>query len=142
MQEKEIIYDGEQKPEISTAGIVYGDTIYWITIVATIIVIVGSVLSFITKANYIDPGYMLTSIWEGKTVEQIWQGAVGSTPDGHWYMGHIATGDGLTMFGIALGVFSVIPAIFGAGVFLFKEKENLFAVLAVIAAFITIGAMF
>lgn len=141
-KEKDVLYDGEQKPEISTAAIVYGDTIYWITIVASVIVLIGSVLSFITKGNYIDPSYMLTSIWEGKNVEEIWVGAVGATPDGHWYLGQISTGDGLTMFGIALGVFSIIPAIFGAGFYLFKEKENLFASLAIIAAFITIGAMF
>lgn len=140
--EKEILYDGEQKPEISTAAVVYGDTIYWITVIGSVIVLIGSVLSFITKGNYIDPGYMLSSIWQGKNVEEIWTGSVGALPNGHWYLGQISTGDGLTMFGIALGVFSVVPAILGAGFYLFKENEKLFGGLAIIAALITIGAMF
>lgn len=140
-KDEEILYDGEQRPEISTAAIIYGDSIYWITIIATLIVLIGSVLSFITKGNYIDPGYMLTAIWDGKTVDQIWEGAVGGTPNGHWYLGEISTGDGLTMFGIALGVFSVVPGIIGAGIFLFKENEKLFASLAMIAAGIILIAM-
>lgn len=145
MQDKdeEILYDGEQQPEISTAAIIYGDTIYWVTIVGTLIVLIGSVLSFITKGNYIDPGYMLTAIWEGKNVNEIWEGAagVGATPEGHWYLDNISTGDGLTMFGLALGVFSVVPGIIGAGIYLYKEKETLFAVLAMIAAAIIIFSM-
>ena len=140
-KDEEILYDGEQRPEISTAAIIYGDTIYWVTIVGTLLVLIGSVLSFITKGNYIDPGYMLTAIWEGKDVNQIWEGAVGATPDGHWYLDQISTGDGLTMFGLALGVFSVVPGIVGAGYFLFKENEKLFGSLALIAAAIIVFAM-
>ena len=142
-ENEKILYDGEHQPEISTAGIVYGDTIYWVTIAGTLLVLIGSVLSFITKGNYIDPGYMLTAIWQGKDVYEIWEGAagVGATPEGHWYLSNISTGDGLTMFGLALGVFSVVPGIIGAGFYLFKEKEILFGILAMIAAAIIIVAM-
>ena len=130
-----------KKPEIDPAAIVYGDTIYWITVVATVIVLIGTILTFTTKGNYVDPAYMLTAIWEGKNVDEIWNAATGHTPDGHWYISQITTGDGLTMFGIALGVFSVIPGIVGAGVLLLRDKQTLFGVLAMVAALITLGAM-
>ena len=129
------------KPKIPRAGIIYGDTVYWITIVSAFIVLAGSVLTFVTTDNYIDPAYLLSAIWEGKTVDEIWQGAVGQTPDGHWYLSEISTGNGLTAFGIAVGVFSVTPAIIGSAYALFKDQEYFFAGVAFLAAVITIMAM-
>ena len=47
------------------------------------------------------------------------------------------------MAGMALGVFSVIPGLLGASYILaIREKTPLYAMLAFIAALITIGAMF
>lgn len=136
-------YDENDHDNLSApiAGIVYGDLVYWITITATFVVIVGSIITFVTTNNYIDPSYMLSAIWEGKTVEEIWQGATGAQPNGHWYLPHLTTGNGMTIGGIALGVFSVIPAILSAAVVLFCEKERLFGCLAIIAAIITTLAL-
>ena len=132
----------DDMPVVPLAGIVYGDMVYWGTIFGTLLTIIGSVITFTTTNNFIDPSYLLSSVWEGKTVEQIWQGtALGANPDGHWYLGEITTGNGLTMLGLAIGVFSVTPSIIGAAVVLFREKEVLFGSLALISAAITIAAM-
>ncbi|NOZ53243.1 MAG: hypothetical protein GXP08_08885 [Gammaproteobacteria bacterium] len=131
----------DDRPVVPIAGIVYGDIIYWGTITATFIVIAGSVMTFVTDNNYIDPSYLLSSIWEGRTVEQIWTDAVGAQPNGHWYLSQLFTGNGLMAGGIALGVFSVIPGILGAAFMLFKEKQFLFGSLAVIAAVIIMTAI-
>ena len=130
------------KPVAPIAGIVYGDIIYWGTIAATIMVLIGSIITFTTHNNYIDPNYLLSAIWEGKNVEEIWKGAVGAQPDGHWYLPVLTTGNGMTAGGIALGVFSVIPGIIGSAVILFREKQYLFGSLAIIAAIITSVAVF
>jgi len=129
----------EEKPAIPLAGVIYGDLIYWLTILATVVVICGSVLTFITTSNYIDPNYLLSAIWEGKSVEQIWTGAIsaGQVPNGHWYLNHLTTGNGITTGGIALGVFSVLPGIVGAAYVLFKQGERLFGFLAVLSAIVT-----
>lgn len=127
----------DEKPVVPKSGVVYGDIIYWITIVATVVVIIGSIMTFVTTNNYIDPNYMLSAIWEGKNVEEIWNGATGAQPDGHWYLPHLTTGNGLTAGGLALGVFSVIPGIIGAAYYLFKDGERLFGALAVLSAIIT-----
>jgi uncharacterized membrane protein len=131
----------QQQVEIPFSGIIYGDTIYWVTIAGAVLVIVGSVITFVTEANYIAPGYLLSSIWAGTPVDKIWIDAVGSPPDGHWYLSQLATGNGLTMAGIAMGVFSVIPGLVVGGVVLFKEKRTLYGILAVVAAVITTVAM-
>lgn len=130
-----------ERPKVSTAGIVYGDIIYWCTIIASIVVLIGSFITFTTSNNYIDPSYLLSSIWQGKTVDEIWQGAVGASPNGHWYLSVLGTGNGLTAAGIALGVFGVTPAIIGSSIFLFKEKQKFYGSLAVVAAIITVFAM-
>lgn len=131
----------ESRPEPSPAGVAYGDLIYWITILGTVLTLIGTLISFITTNNYIQPSYLLSVIWQGQSVEQIWQGGAGSVPNGHWYLDHLSHGDGLTMAGIALGVFSVLPAILVASWVMLREKQQIFAVLAVLAAFITLFSL-
>jgi len=133
----------DDKPLVPRAGVIYGDIIYWGTIVGTFFVMLGSVVTFVTTNNYIDPAYLLSAIIDGATVENIWKGAEGvnQLPNGHWYLSEVTTGNGLTMLGIAMGVFSVTPAIFAAAYVLFKEGQKLFGGIAVVAGLITIFAM-
>ncbi|MGD8568346.1 MAG: DUF1634 domain-containing protein [Gammaproteobacteria bacterium] len=129
--------DEHERPAAPLAGIVYGDVVYWLTIVATVVVIIGSIVTFTTHDNYIHPNDLLSAIWQGKDVEAIWKISHGSLPDGHWYLSQLTTGNGLTAGGIALGVFSVIPGILGAAFVLYRQKQILFASLAIVAAIIT-----
>ena len=132
----------EERPKPPLSGFVYGEIIYWGTVFGSIIAIIGSVFTFISKKNYIDPGYLLSAIWQGKKVKEIWEGAVGSLPDGHWYLDHFFTGNGISMSGLAFGVFIVAPALFAAVILLFKEKQYVYSVLALIAGIITTVSMF
>ncbi len=133
----------EERPSVSYAGIVYGDIIYWGTLIGAFIVLLGSMITFATNSNYIDPAYMLSALLDGKNVTEIWQNAegVGEVPNGHWYLSALNTGNGLTMLGIAMGVFSVTPAIFASAYYLFKDGDKLFASVAAVAGIITIYAM-
>ena len=131
-----------QAAKIPPAGLVYGETVYWGTIAATVMVFIGQIVTFVTKANYAAPGKLLTGVWKGnRSIEQIWQDAAASVPEGHWYLAHLATGDGFTAAGIALGVAVVVPAILGASFVLFRQGERLYGALAFIAAVITISTI-
>ncbi len=123
------------------AGRVYGDIVYWGTVVSAILAIIGSIFSFVFKSEYLQPGYIISSIWQENSVEQIWEGAVGHLPHGHWYLDHLASGSGITEFGLAFGVFIVIPAMIGSALVLFKNENTLFASLAIMATFITTISM-
>lgn len=142
-KQNQIEDDEDDRPLVPRAGIIYGDIIYWGTIIGTFIVMIGSVITFTTTNNYLDPAYMLSAILDGKTVDEIWRGAEGvhGTPDGHWYLTHLGTGNGLTMLGIAIGVFSVTPAIFASAYALYEDNHKLFSGIAVIAGLITVYAM-
>ena len=127
------------RPEPTFSALIYGETIYWGTILGSIITIIGSIIAFLWQTNVMDPGYVFTAIWEGKTNAQIWEGGIGSLPNGHWYLRSLTSGDALAMFGLALGVFVVIPGMFGSALFLMlKEKKYLFGALAMIGGLITL----
>ena len=126
----------ETRPKPTVSALIYGETIYWGTILGSLITIVGSVIAFLSRKNVMDVGYIFTAIWEGKTNAEIWQGGIGSLPNGHWYLSSLSNGDAITMFGLALGVFVVIPAMFGSAICLIKEKKYLFGVLAIIGGLI------
>jgi uncharacterized membrane protein len=123
------------------AGRIYGNIVYWGTVVATIVTIIGSIISFLSKSEFLSPSYVLSAIWQQQSVEEIWQGAAGHLPKGHWYLNHLTSGNGITELGLAFGVFIVIPALVGSSMVLFREKNHLFASLAATAAFITAISM-
>ena len=101
----------ETRPEVSYAGIVYGEIIYWGTVAGSIIAIIGATIATLFTKNVIEPAYLFSQIWEGNSPATIWEGAVGATPKGHWYLANLFTGDGLAMFGLAFGVFAVTPGL-------------------------------
>ena len=137
---RQIDHQKDDKPVVPLAGIVYGDTIYWATIVGAVLTVVGQVVSFVSKSNYVSTSSLLSALWQGKKHDELWA-EVGGPPNSHWYLEQFTTGDGLTMFGLALGVFSVTPAILGAAYVLFREQQRLFGGLAITAALISIYAM-
>ena len=120
------------------AGLVYGQIVYWGVMLGSLIVIVGSIVAFITRDNFVPVSYWLSSVWEGKSPSQIWTGITGSLPKGHWYFCHLMTGDGLTAFGISLAVFPVVPALFLSSAVLFKEGDKLYGSLALVCGIIVL----
>ena len=123
------------------AGIVYGAIVYWVTIASSLIVIIGSVLAFITRVNFISPSYWISSLWQGKPTAEIWGGLDIVPPVGHWYLSHLGTGDGLTSFGISLGVLSITLGMIASAIILFKERRRFLGFLAIIAAAVTVISM-
>jgi len=123
------------------SGIVYGNIIYWGTIFGTVISIIGSILTFTTDSNLVNPINEISAVWQGKSVEEIWISAGSSVPNHHWYIALFDTGNGLTMAGIAIAVLSVTIAIIGTAIVLLREKNLLFGTFASVSAGITIFAM-
>ncbi len=130
----------EEKPKAQLAALIYGEIVYWGVLLGSVIVIIGSVLAFLGD-NYIPASYWLSSIWKGESVHEIWKGATGALPMGHWYLAHLTTGDGLTAFGLSLGVFAVLPALLLSSASLFKEKDKVYGALALIGGIVVLIAV-
>lgn len=79
-----------------------------------------------------EPAYLFSSIWSGKSADAIWMGATGHMPDTYWYLQQLRNGDSLVMFGIVLGVFSVIPASFAAAIIFLKQGRKFFGAMGLI----------
>jgi hypothetical protein len=120
------------------AGLVYGQIVYWGVMFGSLLVIIGSILSFTTRDNFVPVSYWLSSVWKGDSPSQIWQGITGSLPMGHWYFSHLTTGDGLTALGISLSVFSVVPALLISSAVLFKEGDKLYGALTLVCGVIVL----
>ncbi len=131
----------EQKPQAPFAALVYGEIVYWGVLLGSVIVMIGSAVAFMSRKNYIATSYWLSTIWKGESIHEIWQGATGAMPHGHWYLSHLTTGDGLCSFGISLGVFAVLPALLLSALALYKEKDMVYGTLALIGGIVVFIAI-
>ncbi len=122
--------------------IAYGESVYWLTFLSCFVVIIGSVISFVTNFNFTSTSYWISSVWQGLTVEQIWNGAGSSVPHGHWYLSYLTTGDGMQAFGLAIAFFSLIIGLVAASIVLFKKRSVVFGIFALIAAAVVAGSTF
>ena len=62
-------------------------------------------------------------------------------PLNHWYLSHLCEGDGLATLGIAIGVFSGIPALIVAALALFRRRLLAFGTMALITTLVIIVSM-
>jgi hypothetical protein len=128
----------QEKLKAPFAGLVYGQIIYWGVMLGSLVVIIGSMVAFLTRDNYVPVSYWLSSVWKGESPLELWKGITGSLPMGHWYFAHLTTGDGLSAFGISMAVFSVVPALFLSSAVLFKEGDKLYGSMALICGIIVL----
>ena len=128
----------DEKPKPASESVIYGGVVYWVTICASFIALIGFVTAFVTKSNFVSPSYLISSMWQGKHPAEIWEGAGQSVPVGHWYLSSLASGDGLAALGLTLGILSVTLGLMVSAIVLFKKKDIFFGALALIAATLTI----
>ena len=131
-----------QKSLIPLSGVIYGQTIYWLTLASSFLVLLGTVLSFLEKDTPIPASQLLQSVIDGKSVDEIWS-VVGlsDAPDMLFFLSNPLVGESLTMIGLGIGVSSVVPATFFSAYFLWKSRNPIFAVVAVLAGLLTCVAV-
>ena len=131
-----------QKSLIPISGVIYGQVIYWLTLVSSFLVLLGTIVSFMEKDSPVPTSQLLQSVIDGKSVDQIWQGmGLSPAPDMWFFLANPTVGESMTMIGIAIGVSSVVPATFISAYFLKKSRNPVFACLAVLAGLLTCVAV-
>ena len=131
-----------QKSLIPISGVIFGQTIYWLTIFSSFLVILGTIISFVEKDSLIPTSQLFQSIINGKNVEEIWHGMGFSyPPDMVFFLTNPTIGESITIIGIAIGVSSVVPATFLSAYFLKKSRNPVFAFLAMFAGLLTCVAI-
>ncbi len=113
-------------------GRVYGGIIYWSTIIAALLVIIGTTLSLLVMDDVLAPAYVFEAVLAGGSPADIWSHSVADMPDHYWYLKKPWHGDALVMLGIVTGVFSVIPACFMAAVLFFCKGQKYFGIMGLL----------
>ncbi len=120
-----------EKPQIERVQIVYGEIVYWVTILAAIICMIGPVISmYSVENNVLNPHYLFSAIFEGKNAETIWQEVGGGFPGGHFYLSNFTKGDGFTQFGLALGCSVGLWALIATAITYLREKTYVYVFLS------------
>jgi hypothetical protein len=123
--------ESQSSPEIPREQIIYGEIIYWITILACIICMIGPVVSVAAPDNNVLNPYMLfNAIFEGKSAEEVWTEVGGGFPGGHFYLKHPTYGDGLTQLGLALGCGCAFWGLLAAAAVYAGKKYYVYVILA------------
>ena len=121
---------------------IYGQTIYWLTMMSSFLVLLGTIISFIEKDSPIRSKQLLQAVIDGKDVDQIWEEmGLSPSPDMLFFLANPSAGESITMIGIAIGVSSVVPATFLSAYFLKKSRNPVFAILAILAGLLTCVAI-
>ncbi|MCD4754253.1 MAG: hypothetical protein K8R75_00400 [Deltaproteobacteria bacterium] len=121
----------DERPKMPASQLVYGEIVYWVTVVAALLCSIGPFLSIKNVDNNIlNPHFLFAGIFEGKSPEAIWQEVGGGFPGGHFYLNNFGMGDGFTQAGLALGCSVGIYGLIAASFCFLKEKNTLFFVLS------------
>ena len=124
----------KRKPPVPISGVVYGEIIYWCTCLSALLVVGGTIISFLETDSVMPAGYLINSVFEGRSVEEIWATSVlKSPPDALTYLSLLNYGEALTVAGIAFGVLSVTPAVFFSAAYLWRSKNEFLAVTAMVS---------
>ena len=130
----------EREVEIPSAQIIYGNVIYWTCVIAAIICTIGPAIAVASADNNVlNPHYLFAAIFEGNDPAEVWETAGPGFPGPHFYFKHITWGDGITMFGIAMGCACALWALIAAaigGYLREKPRNYLYAAFCFWIAFI------
>ena len=131
------------KCRIPASQVLYGDIVYWVTILAAIVCMVGPFLSMIfVDRNVLNPHYLFAAVFSGKDVEAIWNEVGRGFPGGHFWYDYFTYGDGFTQFGLALGCSVALWALLAAAWAFLKQKTRLYALLALwVASLVALSAI-
>ena len=124
----------KRKPPVPIFGVLYGEIIYWCTCLSALLVVGGTITSFLEVESVMPAGYLINSVFAGHSVEEIWAAsALQKPPDALTYLSLLRYGEALTVAGIAFGVLSVAPAVFFSAAYLWRSKNEFLAIAAVIS---------
>jgi hypothetical protein len=130
------------RPVMPKGQIVYGECVYYLTVVACLICIVGPLIAMIDPENNVmNPYFTFAAIFQGHSAQEVWTIVAGGFPGGHFWMDNFFTGDGFTQFGLALGCSSAGFALIVAAVVYAFEKIYLYAGFCLfVSAFVFLAA--
>lgn len=107
----------------SFAAMVYGEIVYWLSIVACFVCTIAPILTVaFPENNFLNPYFLFARIWEKTPPDKIWMSAGESHFDAWFWTRNLSQGDGLIMFGLVLGCSCACIGLIGASLAFFFRK--------------------
>lgn len=134
----------EERPKVPITGVVIGDIIYWVCIIAAFIAMVGPVIILLAPDNNVsDPFKIFSLVWEGKNSDEIWTAVTpeGKYPGPLFWIHNITKGDGITQLGVWLACICSLPAVFIGGILYILERSVTYLILCWFVAFMILFSM-
>ncbi len=129
-------------PPVPRAQYAYGTAVYWFCTISALICLLGLFMAMLnTGKNMLNPHLVFPAVWEGKNASDVWLHAGGGFPGGHFYISNLSSGDGLTMFGIALGSTAALWGLLAAAAGYLKDKSYGYAAISLFLSFVILFAM-
>ena len=115
---------GHQGPEQPAPHRVYGGVIFGLSVAASLVCTAGLFLAVaFPDRNVLDPRYLFSTIWQGKSPRQVWEAAGGGFPGAHFWLRSLFAADGIVQLGIVLAGSSAGIA-FIATAFSFLDRKH------------------
>jgi len=133
----------EKGPKPLLSGVIYGECVYWISIIGMLIGIIGMVLYFFGGKHFFDAETVISGLLSGKSATVIWQEAAGrESLHGHWYLHQLSYSDAIAMLGIGICCLSAVVGVWGAflGMVIKKERPYFYWIFALILGILLILA--
>ncbi len=130
------------QPPVPFAGRVYGEISFYIAIIGLLIGIVGSIIS-LTGYSTMNSRAMIRELWQGKNIEQVWNGAgeMSVPHDGYWFTRYLPKGDAVAELGITFIAMAAIGGMMGVAVTLFSKKDYLYLTFTLVVFLIMMSTM-
>jgi len=115
-----------EKPKVPLSQLVYGQIVYWLSIIAALICAIGLALSIgFPDDNLLKPQYLFGAIWKGGSDPlAVWREVGGGFPGGNFWINNLNTWDGFMAFGFAIGCSSAGIGLLAAIILFFREKPR------------------
>jgi len=114
-----------EKPKIPFSQLVFGQSVYWLCVIAAIVCMIGPIIAMLSvDGNVMNPHYLFASIFKGNTANAVWEEVAGEFPGGHFWLDNIGVGDGFTQLGLVIGCGSALPALMATAIVYLKKKER------------------
>jgi len=127
---------------VSSAQVMFGDIVKWITIISCIIALAAPVFILAKpESNLMNPNHIFSLIFSGESTDAVWEKAASGFPGGHFYLQSFFTGDGFAQFGIALGCSVALWALIPTIIEYVKSKEYIYVFICIFISFLIILAM-
>jgi hypothetical protein len=125
------------------AGIIYGETVFWIMLVSMVIA-VGGLILYLTTGGYFNSTVLLNHLWQGSDSLTIWNEVGHVSHPLPWYscFGMLGNGDMIAVLGLVgtgvAGIFGVWGVFYG----LLRSRGGIYVAFAfIIGTILTLSAL-